>query len=421
MEVRPFTIHVPDDVLDNLRQRLSHTRFPDEIPASGWDYGSNLDYLKDLVHYWHTDFDWRAQEEKLNRLHHYKTPVDGLHIHFIHERGIGPNPMPLIMTHGWPSCFFEMTKILPLLTDPGHHGGDPADAFDMVVPSLPGFGFSDHPTERGMDVQRVAGLWNTLMTANLDYPRFAAQGGDIGAGVTARLGYAHADNLYGIHLTSMTRPTPYLGPDARPLTAAEQALIEQRARWQQAEGGYAHIQGTKPQTLAYGLNEFPAGLAAWIVEKYRTWSDCNGDVEARYTKDELLTIVTVLGDADHRLLHPDVSGESAHTVGDRERRKGPGSGGHGHVSPGNCPSAQGVGGAVVPCSTLGRNAQRRPLRRPGRTRIVGAGDPHLLSPVSLRCITGVCGVGTSTDGNGSSSAPANASRYGQSSYRPLEV
>jgi len=197
------------------------------------------------------------------------------------------------MTHGWPSCFFEMTKILPLLTDPGRYGGDPADAFDLVVPSLPGFGFSDHATERGMDVQRVAGLWNTLMTENLGYPRFAAQGGDIGAGVTSRLGYAHANNLYGIHLTSITRPTPYLGPDAAPLTAAEQALIDQRARWQQEEGGYAHMQGTKPQTLAYGLNDSPAGLAAWMVEKYRTWSDCNGDVEARYTKDELLTIVTL--------------------------------------------------------------------------------------------------------------------------------
>jgi len=293
MEVRPFTIHVPDDVLNDLRRRLGHTRFPDAIPGSGWDYGSNLEYLKALVHYWRTDFDWRAQEAQLNRWHHYKTPVEGLNIHFIHERGIGPSPMPLVMTHGWPSCFFEMTKILPFLTDPGRYGGDPADAFDLVVPSLPGFGFSDRATERGMDVRRVAGLWNTLMTDNLGYPRFAAQGGDIGAGVTAWLGYAHADNLYGIHLTSITRPTPYLGPDARPLTAAEQALIDQRARWQQAEGGYAHMQGTKPQTLAYGLNDSPAGLAAWIVEKYRTWSDCHGDVEARYTKDELLTIVTI--------------------------------------------------------------------------------------------------------------------------------
>lgn len=293
MEVRPFTIHVPDDVLDDLRRRLEQTRFPNELPDTGWEYGSNLGYLRDLVQYWRTTFDWRVQEARLNRFQHYKTQVDGLDIHFIHERGQGPNPMPLIMTHGWPSCFFEMTKILPLLTDPGSHGGDPADAFDMVVPSLPGFGFSDPASRRGMDVQGVAGLWHTLMTVNLGYPRFAAQGGDIGAGVTACLGYGYADSLYGIHLTSITRPTPYLGPGSRPLTTAEQALIDQRARWQQDEGGYAHIQGTKPQTLAYGLNDSPAGLAAWIVEKYRTWSDCHGDVEARYTKDELLTIVTL--------------------------------------------------------------------------------------------------------------------------------
>lgn len=293
MEVRPFTIHVPDEVLDDLHRRLEQTRFPGEMPDSGWEYGSNLGYIQDLVQYWRTTFDWRAQEAKLNRFQHYKSRVDGLDIHFIHERGQGPNPMPLIMTHGWPSCFFEMTKILPLLTDPGRHGGDPADAFDMIVPSLPGFGFSDPATARGMDVQRVASLWNTLMTVNLGYPRFAAQGGDIGAGVTARLGHGHAASLYGIHLTSITRPTPYLGPGACPLTSTEQALIDQRARWQHDEGGYAHLQGTKPQTLAYGLNDSPAGLAAWIVEKYRTWSDCGGNVEARYTKDELLTIVTI--------------------------------------------------------------------------------------------------------------------------------
>jgi microsomal epoxide hydrolase len=186
-----------------------------------------------------------------------------------------------------------MTKIIPLLADPASHGGDAADSFDVVAPSLPGFGFSDHAQDRGMEVQRVAGMWNKLMTENLGYPKFAAQGGDIGSGVTARLGYAHADTLYGIHLTSITRPTPYLGPGSRPVTDAEQALITQRDKWFADEGGYNHIQGTKPQTLAYGLNDSPVGLAAWIVEKYRTWSDCGGDVEKSYTKDELLTIVTI--------------------------------------------------------------------------------------------------------------------------------
>ena len=219
--------------------------------------------------------------------------MDGLDIHFIHEKGKGPNPIPLIITHGWPSCFFEMTKIIPLLADPASYGGDAADSFDVVAPSLPGFGFSDHAQDRGMEIQRVAGMWNKLMSQNLGYPKFGAQGGDIGSGVTARLGFAHSDTLYGIHLTSITRPTPYLGPGSKPVTDSEQALITQRDKWFQDEGGYNHIQGTKPQTLAYGLNDSPVGLAAWIVEKYRTWSDCGGDVEKSYTKDELLTIVTI--------------------------------------------------------------------------------------------------------------------------------
>ena len=293
MDVKAFKIQVEDKVLDDLRRRLETVRWPDQIPNSGWDYGSNLDYLKELVEYWRSGFDWRAQEAKLNLFHHFKSQVDGLDIHFIHERGKGPNPIPLVITHGWPSTFFEMHKIIPLLADPGAHGGDPADAFDVVAPSLPGFGFSDQSTERGMDVQRVAEMWNKLMTENLGYARFAAQGGDIGAGVTARLGHDHAGSLIGIHLTSVNRPAPYLGPGSRELTEAEQAHIVQREKWQQDEGGYNHIQSTKPQTLSYGLNDSPVGLAAWIVEKYRTWSDCGGDVERRFSKEELLTNITI--------------------------------------------------------------------------------------------------------------------------------
>lgn len=293
MEVQPFKVAVDDWVMEDLRRRLAGTRWPDEIPASGWDYGSNLAYLKELVEYWRTSFDWRAQEKLINSFNHFRAEVEELNIHFIHERGKGPNPTPLIITHGWPSSFFEMYKIVPLLADPGSHGGDPADAFDVVAPSLPGFGFSDRPTQRGMDILRVADLWAKLMTEKLGYLRFGAQGGDIGAGVTSRLGFAYPENLTGIHLTSVTRPTPYLGPGARELSDAEKAHLDQREKWQQAEGGYSHIQGTKPQTLSYGLNDSPAGLAAWIVEKYRTWSDCGGDVESRFTKDELLTTITI--------------------------------------------------------------------------------------------------------------------------------
>ena len=293
MQPEPFEIHISDDVLDDLHRRLDTTRWPDELPETGWDYGSNMDYMKELVDYWRNDFDWRAQECLINSFSHFKAPVGGLGIHFIHERGQGPNPMPLVITHGWPGTFFEMHKIIPLLVDPASHGGDPGDSFDVVAPSLPGFGFSDHATERGMEVSKTAALWDELMTRVLGYPRFAAHGGDIGAGVTSRLGHGHADRLTGIHLTSITRPAPYLGEGSRVLSDAEKTHMREREQWQNAEGGYAHIQGTKPQTLAYGLNDSPVGLAAWIVEKYRSWSDCEGDVERRFSKDELLTTVTI--------------------------------------------------------------------------------------------------------------------------------
>jgi pimeloyl-ACP methyl ester carboxylesterase len=286
-----LTIEVPDAVLDDLDRRLETIRWPGEIPGSDWDYGTSLGYVQELVEYWRTRFDWRAQERRINAFHHYKTIIDGLGIHFIHEPGQGPTPMPLIITHGWPGTFFEMYKMIPLLTDPAGHGGDPADAFDVVVPSMPGYGFSDPPTQRGLHVFKVADLWVKLLTDRLGYRRFGAQGGDWGASVTSYLGFAYPRNLMGIHVTSMTRPTPYLGPGSRALSAAEKTYLEQREAWLQAEGGYSHIQGTKPQTLSYGLNDSPAGLAAWIAEKYRTWSDCQGDIESRFTKDELLTTI----------------------------------------------------------------------------------------------------------------------------------
>jgi pimeloyl-ACP methyl ester carboxylesterase len=293
MNKQPFKVQVPEATLKDLKERLAHTRWPDEIPGSAWDYGTNLAYHKELMEYWRTGFDWRAQEAAINNFSHFRASVGGLGIHFIHERGKGPNPLPLVITHGWPGSFFEMSKITPLLADPGSHGGDPEDAFHVVVPSMPGYGFSDHPVSRGLHVLKIADLWAQLMTEDLGYRRFGAQGGDWGASVTGYLGFAHPDNLVGIHLTSMTRPTPYLGPGSKALSEAEKAVLKQRESWTQAEGGYSHIQGTKPQTLSYGLNDSPAGLAAWLVEKYRTWSDCGGDVERRFTKDELLTTATI--------------------------------------------------------------------------------------------------------------------------------
>jgi len=293
MAVQPYKIEIPDSVLDDLKSRLERTRWPDELPGTGWDYGSNLDYVKELVEYWRTKFDWHAQEKLINSFSHFKSKVDGLNIHFIHEKGKGPNPMPLVITHGWPGTFFEMYKVIPMLSDPASHGGDPADAFDVVAPSMPGYGFSDATDKRGLSVLSIGDLWAKLMSENLGYQKFAAQGGDWGARVTAKLGLSHGDQVIGIHTTSTSSPTPYQGPGTRELSEAENAMLAQRAQWLADEGGYSHIQATKPQTLSYGLNDSPAGLAAWIVEKYRTWSDCGGDVESRFTKDELLTTITI--------------------------------------------------------------------------------------------------------------------------------
>ena len=196
MPVEPFKIEVPDSVLDDLKARLERTRWPDELPGVGWEYGSNMDYIKELVEYWKNDFDWRKQEALINGFSHFKAPVDGRQVHFIHEKGKGPNPLPLIITHGWPGTFFEMHKVIPLLSDPAAHGGDPADAFDVVAPSMPGYGFSDAAQERGLDVLAVGDVMAKLMTEQLGYQRFGAQGGDWGASVTARLGHSHSGPLH---------------------------------------------------------------------------------------------------------------------------------------------------------------------------------------------------------------------------------
>jgi len=289
--VAPFRIQVPEEVLADLRERIARTRWPDEIEGSGWDYGTNLDYLKELLAYWRDEFDWRAQERHLNTFRHFRAPVDGLRLHFLHERGKGPDPMPLLVVHGWPSSFFEMTKFVPLLADPAAHGGDPRDSFDVVVPSLPGFGFSDLPRERGMTKTRMARLLADLMTQVLGYRRYGARGGDIGSGVVAFLAMDYPERVTGIHVSDVVRP--YLGPGARTFTDAERRFFEEERLWMEKEGAYDHIQATKPQTLSYGLTDSPAGLAAWIVEKFRSWSDCGGDVERRFTKDELLTNLTI--------------------------------------------------------------------------------------------------------------------------------
>lgn len=293
MDVTPFDIQIPQATLDDLRERLARTRWPDEITGSGWSHGASLPYMRELVDYWQTQFDWRAQERAINSFAHFRADVGGTGLHFIHERGKGPNPVPLVLTHGWPGSFVEMLKIIPLLTDPARHGGDPADSFDVVIPSMPGYGFSDRPLRSGMNTFRIADLWIQLMEG-LGYRRFGAQGGDWGASVATCLAFAYPAHVLGLHLNYIPGSfRPHIGSGARPLSEGERAFLEEREQWVQSEGGYAHAQGTKPQTIAYGLNDSPAGLAAWIIEKYREWSDCDGEVERRFTKDELLTNIMI--------------------------------------------------------------------------------------------------------------------------------
>lgn len=290
MEPTPFTIRIPDTILDDLRERLDRVRWPDEIPGAGWQYGTDLTYLRQLVEYWCTQYDWRVHEARLNAFQQFTVPLSEIDVHFIHQPGIGPAPLPLLLLHGWPGSVWEFYKLIPLLTDPARFGGDARDAFTVVAPSLPGYGFSFRPHQPRLNRVAMADLFAALMTEVLGYERFAAQGGDIGAQLTIRLAAAHPDHLYGIHLNfiggalrEVTRPE---GP-----TDEERRYLEALQHWLTEETGYQWIQGTKPQTLAYGLTDSPVGLAAWIVEKFRSWSDCGGEVEQCFTKDDLLTAV----------------------------------------------------------------------------------------------------------------------------------
>jgi pimeloyl-ACP methyl ester carboxylesterase len=249
-----------------------------------------IGYLKELAAYWAAGFDWRAQERHLNSFAQFTADIDGQRVHFVHQRGRGPAPFPLVLTHGWPSSFAELVKLAPLLTDPAAHGADARDSFDVVIPSLPGFAFSAPPAAPGAATAASwAGLWAKLMTQSLGYPRFGAQGQDIGAAVSIALGANHPGVVAGIHLPGVVA----FPPSGEPVSAEGQAFLDRQQRWRDAEGGYAHLQATRPQTLAAGLADSPAGLAAWITEKFRAWSDCDGEVERRFSKDELLTTITL--------------------------------------------------------------------------------------------------------------------------------
>ncbi len=286
--IEPFAIEVDDATLDDLRRRLDAMRWPDTLDDAGWEYGTDLAFLRGLVDYWRSDYDWRAQESALNALPQLRTEIDGLGIHFVHVEGRGPDPMPLVLSHGWPSTFYEMHKVIGPLADPASHGGDPADAFHVVVPSLPGYGFSARPSRRGVDTRAIADAWKTLMVDRLGYARFGAQGGDWGAAINTDLGQRHAERLLGLHFNMLSPPIDEatLSPDQAQWWRDVQAYRDE-------EWGYVHLQRTKPQTPSFALNDSPVGLAAWILEKWRRWSDCGGDLASVYSRDEMLTTVMI--------------------------------------------------------------------------------------------------------------------------------
>jgi microsomal epoxide hydrolase len=290
--ITPFAISVPEAELADLRARLVATRWPEPSPGGGWDEGTDIGWLRALCEYWADGFDWRAQESLLNAWPQLRVQVDDHVVHCVHVPGSGPDPLPLVATHGWPSTWFEFHEVIGPLTDPARHGGDPADAFSLVVPSLPGYGFSDAPSEPGFGATQVADVWVGLMDA-LGYDRFGSHGGDWGAAVTTALGARHPQRMIGLHLTMAAPPI-----DPAALTADQRAWWDRLQEYREREWGYVHLQRTKPQTPAVALNDSPAGLAAWILEKWWRWSDCEDEHGARdllrtYSRDELLTTVTI--------------------------------------------------------------------------------------------------------------------------------
>lgn len=288
VHITPFAIRVVDEALSDLRTRIRNTRWPDRSPSTAWEQGTDLEYLKRLLSYWADGFDWRAQERHLNAFKHYRAQLGDVQVHFVHERAREGNGIPLILTHGWPSSFHELLPLVPLLTDPTANGID-GPSFDLVIPSLPGYGFSERPAHT--NYRTVARMWHELMRG-LGYERYGAGGGDFGAGVATHMALEDPAPMIGIHLTTM-EIWPPTGEGTRSLTEAERVYVAKVRQWDDVERGYSAIQSTRPQTLGYALNDSPAGLAAWILEKWRAWSDSGGDLEARFSREFLLTMLTL--------------------------------------------------------------------------------------------------------------------------------
>ncbi|QLL31845.1 hypothetical protein HG536_0G04980 [Torulaspora globosa] len=290
MSVEPFSIHISDSELNELGRRTTDVRFPKNIENEKWDRGISGAYLSDVVEYWKTKYNWRKAEEGLNMFHHFKTTISNTSIHFIYEKGRASNSIPIILSHGWPDSFLRYIKMIPLLTDPEKLGIDSKFSFDVVIPSLPGFGFSDYPKSGLINNETISDLWLELMTKKLGYHRFVASGGDIGSGVTRYLASKYPENLIGIHLTDVGIIRQLIGNSVeQSLSSEEQNYVESISAWLKSEAGYMSIQATKPQTLAFGLSDSPVGLAAWILEKFHSW----GGLKTDLSLDDILTNIMI--------------------------------------------------------------------------------------------------------------------------------
>jgi len=287
---KPFVLNIPDAAIADLKTRLALTRLPDAAPGEPWAYGSSVDYVRDLIAYWKDVFDWRKQEAALNAFSQFKVPLHDIDVHYLHVNGVGPNPYPLLLMHGWPGSVFEFLDIIPRLTDPARFGGDPRDAFTVIAPSLPGYGLSFKPGQRRFPLQDMAACLHDLMTGTLGFEKFAVQGGDWGAGTASLIGQKYPSSVCGIHLNLLFAPRDQKAGEG---SAEEMRYAEKLAHWLREETGYQQIQGTKPQTLAFALTDSPGGLAAWMVEKFRSWSDCDGVPEKAIDRDRMLANIAL--------------------------------------------------------------------------------------------------------------------------------
>jgi pimeloyl-ACP methyl ester carboxylesterase len=288
--MEPFRIEIPQADLDDLHRRLADTRWPDELPGVGWERGVPLGYLKELAVYWRTSYDWRAAEARLNQFPQFTTVIDGANVHLLHVRSPEPQALPLLLTHGWPGSVAEFLDVIGPLTDPGAHGGDPADAFHLVIPTIPGYGFSGPSGQPGWNFARIANAWAELMR-RLGYDRYAAQGGDVGALISLTLAGMHPEHLAGVHVNFLITPPPADPSQLAGLSEPEQARLGRMSRFVADLSGYMKLQSTRPQTLAYGLTDSPVGQLAWVVEKFREWTDSAKVPEDAVDRDQLLTNV----------------------------------------------------------------------------------------------------------------------------------